>query len=114
MRVWQLSRTRQEREVGARVTKTVSWLQVVLTAGAVYRLAILFTQDQITDWWRRWLHRTFTDDSAFVYLWDCPWCISIWIGAGAVALTYYQWFWWQWVCLMLVCSAVAGFLSERS
>lgn len=92
--------------------KDLTWLQIVLTALAVYRLTILVTRDTITDGPRHWLQRQFT--GTFVDFWECPWCTSVWIAAGACALTYYEWDWWQWVCLGLTSSAVAGFFSEHS
>lgn len=85
---------------------------IVLTCLAVFRLAILVTQDSITRPGRDWLDAHFT--GSLVELVNCPWCISIWIGAGAVLLDYYEWSWWRWVCLGLSASGVAGFLAERS
>lgn len=90
----------------------MSWLKVVLVSLAVYRLTVLVTRDEITKWWREGLQRRYT--GSFVEFWFCPWCVSVWLGAGAVLLAIYQWGWWQWVCLAFVASGVAGFLAEHS
>ena len=98
-------------------------------AGAVYRLAILVTKDEIAapvrEWFRRRLPASWPSAdmpllsakgkrrvAAFTLI-TCPWCISIWIGAAAVALTHYAPAVWQYAAVALTCSAVAGFLAER-
>jgi uncharacterized protein (DUF2062 family) len=90
----------------------VTPLTVLLVVLATYRLTILLTQDTITRPGREWLDRRYT--GSLVEFVHCPWCVSVWLGAGATALAYYEWSWWRWVCLGLAASGVTGFLAERS
>lgn len=92
----------------------VTWLKLVLTALAVYRLSMLLVVDTITEPWRQWLSRTFTPDSSLVTLFFCNWCLSVWIGAAVTLLVYFFWPVMAWVCLALAASAFAGFMSEHS
>lgn len=94
------------------MTRHVTFLILVLNALAVYRAAILVTRDKITKPFRDWLDRRYT--GVIVEFIFCPWCVSIWAGAGATVLTVWCWGWWQWVCLGAACSATAGFLGEHS
>lgn len=105
------------------------WLAV--DALAVYRLAILLTKDTITEPLRDWVRAKSwaepvdmgSEHEMIVILsnrWrrlheliTCPWCVSIWFGAGAVALTRFWPQGWQYVAMALALSAVAGFLGER-
>ena len=43
----------------------------------------------------------------------CMWCVSLWIAAVVVALTRFVPGGWQYVCMALALSAVAGFLGDR-
>ncbi len=50
--------------------------------------------------------------SSIAYLWECPWCMSIWIGS---LLTYLTYMWpdtMMWVLLVGVASTVTGFISH--
>lgn len=40
---------------------------------------------------------------------ECVWCVSVWVGAGVVAL-HVWWDWFQYPAMMLAFSAVAGWL----
>ena len=109
---------------------------LLVLAIAVYRATRFVTADTLTDSLREHLrdrtHRTMTRATGsgaetrveertdrFVSLWlwkliGCPWCISIWIGALAIACVLT----WQTrtldVAYVLACSAFAGVLMERT
>ena len=70
------------------------------------------TRDTITDPFRKWVHRRL-GDGWFDFI-TCPWCTSIWIAAGVVALTVLVPQYWQYVAYLLTCSAVAAAVSERT
>jgi hypothetical protein len=100
----------------------ISYWWLTLDALAVYRLAVLVTKDEITARLRVWLGRPWAISSdtgkSRVRWWAfslviCPWCISIWIGGGVVALTYLTPGVWQYPAAALAFSGVAGFLAER-
>ena len=75
-----------------------------LLAVATWRLTRLLVRDEFppTRALREWVLRTFADiqsdgtltpskqwgaaGHALAYLWTCTWCMSIWVGAGVVAL----------------------------
>lgn len=85
------------------------WL--LLDGLAVYRLTRLVTVDTITDPWRSWLTGAFT--GWLIELLVCGWCLSVWIAAGVVVLTWLFPLQWAWVALALAASAIAGQLLHR-
>lgn len=87
-----------------------TWLMLVLNVGAVYRLTVLVTADKITERLREHVNTHW--EGALVILINCGWCISIWLAGLAVLLTWLWWPVWIWICVLLVCSAVSGILSE--
>lgn len=90
----------------------LTWIKIVLTALATFRLTQLIVRDAIFEparakfraKWSGWL----------VDLLSCMWCVSVYVAIGTTALTYWAWSWWQWVALALTATAVTGFLSEHS
>lgn len=43
---------------------------------------------------------------------SCPWCVSVWLGAGAAVLVgVWPEGWWRWGALALAASAVTGLLA---
>lgn len=103
------------------MTHSFWWL--TCDALAVYRLAVLITKDSITaplrDWliampttWRSPSERVSPRPRLAEFI-TCPWCVSIWIAAGVIALTRVVPGVWQYAAIALACSAVAGFLAER-
>lgn len=105
---------------------THSFWFLTCDALAVYRLAILSAKDKITDGGREWLRDRAYDGQARrrrgvragVARWSfelvsCPWCISIWLAAGVVALTKFAPGAWQYGAMFLALSGVAGYLAER-
>lgn len=89
----------------------VTWLTVVLNAGAVFRISILITQDVLLDRPRNWLTSNY--HGTLVTLATCMWCISFWVAVIAALLTFFFWPVWIWVALVLTLSAVTGALSEH-
>lgn len=79
---------------------------------AVYRLAILVTRDEITAALRGRLHGEFRRLRVAAFI-TCPWCVSIWLAAGVVALTRFYPSEWQYGAMFLALSGAAGFLAER-
>ena len=88
---------------------TAAWL--VLNAGATFRLTRLTTRDTITERPRQWIKRR--KGNGWYDFVTCPWCTSIWIAGGVVALTWAAPRAWMFPAAVLTFSAVAGFLSER-
>lgn len=90
--------------------------RAVLAALAVYRLTRLVTADSI---WERTRERLLTwPDPGF---WrrklrtgvECPWCVSMWLGAAVVVAAYHvPGAWFDGPALVLACSAAAGLLAS--
>jgi len=56
--------------------------------------------------------RTNAFAASLAYLWECDWCLSIWIGSG---LTYLTWRWSEtmlWMLAALVTSGFTGFATK--
>jgi hypothetical protein len=91
------------------VAATLNPTFILLDAGATYRLVRLACKDRITEP----LRQALKSRSMVAFDWlTCPWCVSVWIAAGVVALTYTQARWWLYAALGLTLSAVAGIVSE--
>lgn len=92
-------------------------LWVVVDALAVYRLTRLVTTDTVMAWPRAWLsgalHRSPPKRRRTFFFLTCPWCTSIWLAAGVVALTRYVPREWCYVAAGLAFSGVAGYLAEH-
>lgn len=52
---------------------------------------------------------------SLAYLWECDWCMSVWVGAGITYCTYQfsDVWWWQVTLLLLAASSVTGLIAER-
>lgn len=88
-----------------------TWLLVLLVFLAVARLTRLVVEDAILDRPRAWLQSR-KPDGPLAYLLGCPWCVSIWLGAGVAAATY-NWpdrWWVVWPLLALAASQATGML----
>ncbi|TWG96358.1 uncharacterized protein DUF1360 [Nocardioides sp. J9] len=59
---------------------------------ATYRLMRLVRDDRVAEPLRSTVHERYGDveDSKVAYLLQCPWCLSIWFGAG-LALLRHRW-----------------------
>jgi hypothetical protein len=64
-------------------------LTVLLIAAATFRLTRLVAVDAFppSDWLRWKIEDRTGPDSAWSYLVNCPWCLSIYIGAAVTAVT---------------------------
>jgi hypothetical protein len=84
----------------------------VLVLLAVARLARLVTEDVIMERPREWLRQR--AGGKLRYFVTCPWCVSIWLGAGAAAVAYNWPDSWavQIAALALASSEVAGVLAS--
>jgi len=91
---------------------TLTWMMLVLNAGAVFRLSRLVTQDEVLARPRTWFTTSFT--GWLVTLASCMWCVSFWFAVLAAVLTWFLWPAWIWVALVLTLSAVTGALSEHT
>jgi hypothetical protein len=90
----------------------VSTLLAVLMILAVWRVARLVTVDFITEPIRAWAARR---GEKVGYLFECPWCLSIWlaplVAAGVFAAEASKP--WLWIVLLtLVGSGAAGLLTS--
>jgi hypothetical protein len=92
---------------------TMQTLNVVLTLLAVARVTRLVNADRITEAPRNALVRRLDPDGLAAYMVFCPWCVSVYTGAGAGAA------WWAWgdtriftaAVLALAASHIAGILA---
>lgn len=50
--------------------------------------------------------------SSLAYLWECDWCMSVWVAAGLGYLTYRWTEVMSWVLLAAAASTVAGLLAK--
>lgn len=88
-------------------------LTLVLTVLAVARVTRLVNADRITEGPRNAIVRRLDPDGLMAYMVFCPWCVSVYTGAGAGAA------WWAWgdtriftaAVLALAASHVAGVLA---
>lgn len=107
-------------------------LDLLVDAGAVYRLTKLVVDDALTQGLRERIvaasqrrldrsnvTRIYGSDVAdaggpIAYVVACPWCASIWLGAGVVIARRLFPLPWGLAARGLSMSAVTGWLSERS
>lgn len=52
---------------------------------------------------------------SLAYLWECDWCVSIWVGSGISTATYYleNTWWWQIILLAATASSITGLIAQR-
>lgn len=115
---------------------THSWWFLACDVLATYRLAVLITEDKITDPAREWLRRHGAKrkhDSALgtdvwvkkpgtlpaIARWTyeltiCAWCIGLWLATIVVILTRFWPSGWQYPAMALALSGMTGFLGERT
>lgn len=91
---------------------TSPWLLATLALLATARLTRLVTRDAITDPPRAWI--TKHARPSVTYLVHCPWCVSIYLGAG-VAVATYNWprSWPVQIGLLALAGSHAAGLSAR-
>jgi hypothetical protein len=87
------------------------WLLVTLAVLATARLTRLVTRDAVTDLPRAWLAER--APGSVTYLIHCPWCASMYLGAGVAACAY-NWprAWPVWIGLVaLTASQLTGMIA---
>jgi hypothetical protein len=93
-------------------------IDVVFDVLATYRLTTLLKDDKITEdlrnsVWRRYGEPSDEEGRKISYLLTCPWCLSIYFGAAAVAgRTWFPKVWGP-AAKALTYSALTGLLSEQ-
>lgn len=50
---------------------------------------------------------------SIAYLWECDWCVSVWVGSGITYLVFSHPVEMLWVCLALCASALTGLIAQR-
>lgn len=81
---------------------------------AVYRLTKLVIDDKITEDVRNAVWDKYPPESTKVgYLFSCPWCVSMWVGLGAVTARAVAPKSWEKLSTAMAASAVSGLLEER-
>lgn len=78
---------------------------------ATYRLTRLITEDRILDGPRALIERR--GGPRLRYFVSCPWCVSIWVGAGVATARRIAPRAWAPAADALAASAVAGLISEN-
>lgn len=88
-------------------------LTVILATLSMARLTRFVTTDKIFERPRDWVLDRIDPDGMLTYLLGCPWCVSVYLGAGAAPIFYY-WGETPYVvipALALTASYVSGFLA---
>lgn len=81
---------------------------------ATYRLTKLVIEDELTAPLRNKIFEKFPPSSTKIgYLFTCPWCVSIWAGAGLIALEKSSPVLGEVSQKVLAVSAVTGMLDTR-
>lgn len=81
---------------------------------AVKRLTKLAQEDYLTEPVRNYLYDKFPPETSKIgYLISCPWCLSMWIGAGYFLLRHRYPDFTDFLSSTLTASLVSGVLSER-
>ena len=68
----------------------MSFVEILVIVLAVVRLTGLVIEDEIAELPREWILDRVPDDGKLAYLFTCPWCVSIYIGAAVAPLA-----WWH-------------------
>lgn len=61
----------------------------LLALGATARITRLITSDYIARHARAWVIRRLGPDHDLAYLVTCPWCLSVWLAGGVMALAWF-------------------------
>lgn len=95
--------------------ETYPLLLMVVMALATARVTRLITRDRILQAPRRAVLRALPDDHLLAYLVVCDWCVSVYTGTLAAAVSVWAagWSWWWVPALALAFSYVTGWLASR-
>lgn len=87
---------------------------LIVDALAVHRITKLVIDDEITEPIRQMVWKRFPPETTKIgYLTTCPWCVSIWAGAGALVAEAVAPTAWKHVARILAISTVTGYLFEK-
>ena len=82
---------------------------------ATYRLARLLTEDELFEPVREWVWKKHSpEDTKIGYFVTCPWCVSIWAGAGVALAREFAPRSWRVAARALAFSALTGLLSQHT
>jgi len=88
--------------------------KLALLSLATYRVTKLVIEDEITSSLREKVFEKFDPrDTKIGYFFTCPWCVSIWAGAGLVALEHIAPEIGNTVQKVLAASAATGMIDSR-
>lgn len=89
-------------------------LALAVDALATFRITRLVVEDEITSPIREAVWKRYdVSDTKLGYFLTCPWCVSIWVGAGVVAAHHVAPSVWKPVARTLAASAVTGMIASR-
>lgn len=90
-------------------------LTLLTDALATHRLTKLIIDDKLTEDLRDKVFARFgnPDDSKISYLITCPWCVSIYVGAGVAVIRSVAPRPWSMVARALVASTITGLIEEK-
>jgi len=101
-------------KVASRPSAGHELIDLAIDALTTYRITRLVVEDEIAApmrdrVWDRWP----PDSTRVGYLITCPWCVSVWVGAGVVAARAVAPAAWRPLSGALALSALAGVVSQR-
>lgn len=88
-------------------------ITLLVAALATARITRLVTTDRITEAPREWALRRLDLNGLLSYLITCAWCVSVYAGAGVVAVIAWGPSWSVWILTALAFSYVAGYLASK-
>lgn len=89
-------------------------LVILLYFPALARVTKLVNDDLITDPIRAWAARKLGPKHTLMYLLECPWCMSIWLGAATTPLiTEALRLPWWWILLLTLAGSYFTGLASR-
>jgi len=91
----------------------MTWLEATIDALAVYRITRLVVADKVTEPIRERVWEERGAEKGLGYFVTCPWCVSFWVGAGAVAARQVAPSAWEPFARVMAASAVTGIVSTR-
>lgn len=86
---------------------------IVASVFATHRLTVLLNEDQITHGIREWFFKRWNPSNTWTYVFTCPWCMSIWIGAFVAAGILFFPELWLYFALLLAFSSITGLIEEK-
>ena len=92
----------------------MSWFGFATGTLATFRLTRLITEDELLADLREWVWRNHPPDETRIgYFMTCPWCVSVWVGGGLVAVQAISPRAGDLLTRALAASALTGLISEK-